>query len=463
MISKDEIQAKAEEFQIHHANVERDYVFGWLLAGIYGGNPLGDLLILKGGNCFRKAYFPMTRFSNDLDFSTQSAVDTALLLAELNKVCDFVHEHAGVVFEKDRNLARPKSEIDERTRVYEARLYFKDFFGNPETITISVRMDITEFDKIYLPLQSRSLIHPYSDSTECCALVKCIKLEEMLATKLKCLLQRRHLADLYDYVYAILINHELEVSRTEIVTTFFRKTIFQRQPNAVSGLLLGLPFQVFKDVWHEYLICPHVSIITFENALELFAQNIKELFGAIVPAFGRSIYFPAELRNPIMEAGANKRLIALTYHGKRREVEPYALVYKQRQDGHAEEYFYGWDRTGGRSSGPGIKTFISSDVESLSVLEQEFDPQYEIVLSKAGEPGKSSYFAKPFNVGRPAGWPAHVPGGRVPSRWHYVIECIYCGKRFDRVKNDVALKEHKDGYGNRCFGRRGNIVDRQFR
>lgn len=35
MISKDEIEEKAEEFDIHVANVERDYVFGWLLKAIY--------------------------------------------------------------------------------------------------------------------------------------------------------------------------------------------------------------------------------------------------------------------------------------------------------------------------------------------------------------------------------------------------------------------------------------------
>ena len=63
MIEKAEIKAKAEEFGIHESNVQRDYVFGWLLAGIYLASELRNLLILKGGNCFRKAYFPLTRFS----------------------------------------------------------------------------------------------------------------------------------------------------------------------------------------------------------------------------------------------------------------------------------------------------------------------------------------------------------------------------------------------------------------
>lgn len=50
--------------------MQRDYVFGRLLTAIY-------ILVLKGGNGFRKAYFPNMRFSADLDFGTESAVGDA--------------------------------------------------------------------------------------------------------------------------------------------------------------------------------------------------------------------------------------------------------------------------------------------------------------------------------------------------------------------------------------------------
>ena len=206
MILKDEIEQKSEEFGIHMAHVERDYVFGWLLNGIYTRSNLKDLLVLKGGNCFRKAYFANTRFSSDLDFSTEKKIDETLLMQELNKVCDFVQEVAGVIFEKNRNKVEEKSSIDKKRKVYQAKLYFKDFYGNPDHITISVRLDVTEYDKIYLPIQDRLLIHPYSDSDKCRVTIKCVKLEELLATKLKCLLQRRHSHDLYDFVYSIFIN-----------------------------------------------------------------------------------------------------------------------------------------------------------------------------------------------------------------------------------------------------------------
>jgi predicted nucleotidyltransferase component of viral defense system len=74
MIGKEEIDSKASEYEITPPDVERDYVYGWLLYGIYSSGPLAQKLILKGGNAFRKGYFEATRYSGDLDFSTTERI-----------------------------------------------------------------------------------------------------------------------------------------------------------------------------------------------------------------------------------------------------------------------------------------------------------------------------------------------------------------------------------------------------
>ncbi len=462
MISKDEIEHKSEEFGIHTANVERDYVFGWLLAEIYGASPLRDTLFLKGGNCFRKAYFPNTRFSRDLDFSTQSAINETRLAQELNKVCDVVQAESGIVFDKDRNRVQEKANADTDKKIYEARLYFRDFYGNPDTITIGVRLDVTEFDRIYLPVQTRHLVHPYSDANQCRAEVRCLKLEELLATKLKCLLQRRHSADLYDFVFSVFVNREIDVQRGEIVTTFLRKTIFERSPGVVRGLLLDLPFEVFRGLWNRYLVCPKHSIIDFDAAIEVFKENVESLFGQFPVAFrGQLAFFPSHFRNPIMEAATGPTLLEVGYNGYRRMVEPYSLVFKRRQDGVAREYFYVYDRSGGRS-GPGIKAFVADRIGEIKNTSEKFEPRYPVELSKAGEFSGKTYFGSPFSRAGPA---ARAPRTRVLRAraavsfgMEYTVECVYCGKRFRRSTPDMSLKKHKDKYGNECYGRTGYIV-----
>lgn len=463
MITRDEIEVKAQEFGIHEANVERDYIFGWLLAGIYTISELKDILILKGGNCLRKSYFIHTRFSNDLDFSTQSAIEETFLLRELNKVCDFIQSQTDVVFEKDRNKVEKELIIDAERNVYQAKLYFKDFYGNPETITISIKLDVTEFDKIYLPIQSRFLIHPYSDVDQCKAEIKCLKLEEILATKLKCLLQRRHSFDLYDYIYSIFINKEIDVQRSEIVSIFLKKTIFESDPVVVKNIFLELPFEFFRGIWHKYIVCPKISIIDFDFAIQNFKLNIEELFGSFAPRYSRLPYFPANLRNPIIEAGFNMNLLAIVYDGIRRIVEPYSLTYKRRKDGIGQEYFYAYDRTGGRTSGPGIKCFINTKIEFIESLQEKFTPRFPVELSKAGEFGGKTYFGSPFTTRRESHLTLRKTRnfGGYKSGITYIFECSYCGRKFRKSKYDTKLGEHKDKYKNRCYGRIGYLVDQR--
>ena len=460
MITKDELQAKSLEFGIHQANVQRDYVFGWVLVGLYTESPLKEVLVLKGGNCFRKAYFPNTRFSHDLDFPTESAVYEASLRGEFNTICQFVQAQSGVVFDLERNRVQLQNEIDDKRRVFDVRLYFKDFYGNADHITISLAIDVTEFDRVYLPVQERQLIHPYSDSSTCVVGVRCMKLEEMLASKLKCLLQRRHTADVYDLVYSIFVNRDIKVNRSEVLSIFFRKTIFERHPGVARQLLLELPLDLLRTAWTKYIVAPVQGVLDFDETLTNFRNVIDELF-ADQTFIGRGslAFFPSQFRNPILQAGSEMRLLRVTYDGHSRLVEPYSLRYKRRKDGHAEEYLYVWDRTGGRSSGPGLKTFLNGKIQSVEATDDTFEPRFQVELSKAGEYGPSSYFSRPFGGSSAT---RRVRIAPLRHGWRYTVECSYCGRKFKRMRRSTRLNPHKVGYGNDCYGRTGYVVDQEY-
>lgn len=458
MITREEIEQKAAEFGIHVANVQRDYVIGWFLVALYAATSLRAFLVLKGGNCFRKAYFPNTRFSADLDFSIESAIDEGLVISQFNTACQFVNDRAGVVFDLERSQIRIQGALDDKRRVFDARVYFRDFYGNSDHIWIRLSIDITEFDRIYLPVQSRFVIHPYSDAESCRGEIRCLKLEEMIANKLKCLLQRRHVPDVYDLVFSIFVNRDIAVDRGEVLSTFFRKTIYERSPGVAKQLLLELPLLALREAWQRYIIAPMQGLLEFDDAMARFQSLIGDLFEAY-PVGGRAAFafFPSELRNPIMQAGAEQRLLRLTYAGARRVVEPYSLAYKQRVDGHREEYFYVYDRSGGKSSPPGLKSLLNHRITELEILQERFEPRYPIELAKAGEIGSRSYFGKQFGSYRRSGYRATLRHG-----WQYTVQCNYCGRQFKRMRRTRNLKPHKDGYGNNCFGRIGSVVNQQL-
>ena len=69
MIPKGELLALRGEWSLSEEIIEKDYVLGWLLAGIAAEPALREHWVFKGGTALRKCYFETYRFSEDLDFT----------------------------------------------------------------------------------------------------------------------------------------------------------------------------------------------------------------------------------------------------------------------------------------------------------------------------------------------------------------------------------------------------------
>lgn len=466
MINKEEIESKSREFEIHPANVQRDYVFGWLLFGIFSISGLKDKIFLKGGNALRKGYFANTRYSSDLDFGIPGDIKPNVLLKELNRVCDFIQEKTYVTFVKDENRIKEKFVVSDTPindlKIYEARIYFKDFYGNSDHFKIKISMDITLFDKVLLPIKTVNLIHPYSDKSEVKCKINCMKLEEIIATKLKCLLQRQHAPDLFDYVYSIkLLGGKL--NKSEVVNTFIKKTIFEKNPHIVKDILRKTPFDFFKSFWNKSIICAKKFLFEAEEAISLFVADIEDLF-EIYPKnrYKQFVYFGPKFRFPIIKAGREQTILKIRYNGSDREVEPYSLKYLMRRDGNAREYFYCYNCSGG--SGEGIRCFVASGVESIENTDIRFEPRFFIELSKAGEipenpflfdPNKPANARRNRRVLRSATYRRNI----VPK---YIYQCNNCGKKFTKSINNGMLNPHKNKNGHPCGGRYGRYIDTKY-
>jgi hypothetical protein len=284
---------------------------------------------------------------------------------------------------------------------------------------------------------------------------------------MRALLHRRHSPDLYDFVHSLFFQRTLAVSRREVLTTFLKQTIYEPDPQLAKGLLLQLPFEVIRGFWNEYLACPKMTLFSFDDAQAWFKNIVESLFAGAQPrplyagAGGGAIgsFYSSSQREAILEAGRLGRLLRVVYDGYERVVEPYSLTFKRRKDGVASEYFYVWDRSGGESGSVGIKSFFANKLKAISILDQTFEPRFPIELAKDSE----SYFSKPFasNPPRPVTFrPTSQPCAKVTSGYgtSYTVTCAVCDKKFKRDKYDTKLNEHKDKYGNRCFGRVGYIA-----
>lgn len=108
MITKEEIDSKSTELSVNVSSVQRDYVLGGYLRDYHPANILANKLILKGGNCFRKAYFEHSRYSNDLDFSIQQSFDLDVFGRGINEACMYAQTQSGVTFSLHENRLGPK-------------------------------------------------------------------------------------------------------------------------------------------------------------------------------------------------------------------------------------------------------------------------------------------------------------------------------------------------------------------
>ena len=62
MIDRREILEAASSFSLLPNVVEKDYVLGWILAGINAHEELAESWVFKGGTCLKKCYFETYRF-----------------------------------------------------------------------------------------------------------------------------------------------------------------------------------------------------------------------------------------------------------------------------------------------------------------------------------------------------------------------------------------------------------------
>ena len=201
MIPQAEIKKKAEEWSVPATTVEKDHALGHFLAGFMG--TFKNQLRFKGGTCLRKCYFPEYRFSEDLDFSSVSP-EFILQAEELAFVCETVEKHSGLIFRPDPVepiLYQDKRKGDKVTiRYWGANHSRHEAPPPPERWHSKIKVEISTDELLILHPESKHILHPYSDMVLDHQPISCYPIDEIIAEKLRSLVQRSYSAsrDYYD-------------------------------------------------------------------------------------------------------------------------------------------------------------------------------------------------------------------------------------------------------------------------
>lgn len=205
MLAQKELREKSSLWGVPVETVDKDWVLGHVLRGIFS-RELEEKLVFKGGTCLRKAYFSDYRFSEDLDFTAVRPVADSMFRQSLDEGLKPINEETGIRF----------GALDVKQQLFEDRLmgyrFFLPFWGaaHPRyrqipdgTRWLKIKIDISLREEIFLPVTRRQLLHPYSDLPAVDNEMPVYCLEEIFAEKMRALIQRSYLAprDYYDLWY----------------------------------------------------------------------------------------------------------------------------------------------------------------------------------------------------------------------------------------------------------------------
>jgi len=246
-----------------------------------------------------------------------------------------------------------------------------------------IKFDVSEYEKIVLPLQQHEVIHQYSDAASLQIRALCYSLEEILAEKLRSWIQRTRSHDLFDVV-KIVQSKAVPISKTKIISTFLQKTIFKQVPFAGRDeMLYDQKFVLIERDWNQSIIGPVSAVIIAANAIALFKDFVMALFDPtllqtlgvnLTPISMYAYNVRSGFRESIIQAGRERQLIRMRYHNRDRDIEPYSFRYKIMDEGYGIEYFYGFDRSRGQT----IKSFFLHQIQGVSVLPQKYVPRWYV-------------------------------------------------------------------------------------
>lgn len=473
MIDRQEILDFSQELGLSPEVVEKDYVLGWLLAGIAQHPDLAPVWLFKGGTCLKKCWFETYRFSEDLDFTIAQSEHIAepFLKEAFADVTAWIYEHSGVEVPADtvriEVYENPRGKLSVQGKVgYRGPLQRRGSIPR-------IKLDLTNDEHVVLDSVMREVHHPYSDRPSDGIHVTCYAYEELFAEKMRALTERMRPRDLYDVIH--FYRHDnLDCERSLVVSTLEEKCAFKGIPVPTLDALRQRPERLaLESEWSQMLAhqlpqlppfmhffeeLPRVFAWLFEQATKTAAVSMparEDLDSTWSPPARVAAWGGGSSLEIIRFAAANRLCVNLTYDGSNRVIEPYAL--RRTRDGHVILHAVRHDSGEHRS-------YRIDRIRGATATSDPFVPRYAIELTAAGtqpipptnrtESSKHSPRTTSFGA-----YPARKAARHGPK---YVIQCPVCQKRFTRSTHDNKLNEHKGVGGYKCYGRTGFLVETKW-
>ncbi len=403
MIQKQELLALATDFGLQPNVVEKDYVLGWLLAGIGAHPSTKNTWVFKGGTCLKKCFFETYRFSEDLDFTlTQSShLEPSFLKSVFEEIGEWIYDQSGLVLPAEARkfdvFTNPRGGISA-----EGKLGYRGPLGRTGDAP-RVKLDLTDHERLVLPIDWRDVHHPYSDKPAAGVQVSTYCFEEVFAEKVRALAERLRPRDLYDVIH-LYRRKDLQLDRAKMMAALQEKCDFKKiaTPDFESIRLSPLIGEL-KVSWAQMLAHQLPSLPPFDGFWAELPEFFDWLHREVAPVFapilevGSKAALDLTWRMPRMArswrelgvgapmevirySAANRLCVQLDYRketGERTQpiIEPYSL--RRTRDGH---YLLFGIKAGTNDA----RSYRVDRIRGATSTQQTFRPRYAVELTETG-------------------------------------------------------------------------------
>lgn len=479
MIDRQEVMEFAREFELAANVIEKDYVLGWMLAGIAADPDIGTSWVFKGGTCLKKCYFETYRFSEDLDFTlTDPAhLDETFLRDTFTRIAEWIYDRAGIEVPPD-TIRFEFYENPRGHRSAQGRVGYRGPMGRGGDAP-RIKLDLTDDEVLVLEPSIREVHHPYSDKPAEGIPIRCYSFEEVFAEKIRALAERSRPRDLYDVVH--LYRHdELRPDRVVILDSLGQKCAFKGIAVPTMESISAERRVELEADWSAMLSHQLPALPSFEQFWLELPALFNWLHGVIEkvvkPAISLSMsggtavddaWHPPAMAQAwhastpleiIRFAAANHLCVDLFYQGSHRLIEPYSL--RRTQDGNLLLYAVRHDTGEDRS-------YRVDRIQGAKAIQTAFTPRYAIELTPVGQLTAQATVTRslsPSVLRIPAARPMKrtSKGLKKNSGPKYIFKCTFCGKKFTRGSYNSSLNPHKGKNGYPCPGRTGMYVNTKY-
>jgi predicted nucleotidyltransferase component of viral defense system len=268
MLSRAELQRLANRERVALGVLEKDYVLTEVLKALSQLQALRESFVFKGGTALRKIYFPHWRYSEDLDFTVKFDIPKEELRQNLDGLYHQVEQTTQI---------RLTTRMLHKTNGY-ARIRAQ--FLGPLAHPAMIYMDLSFDEPLCLEPQFRKVLTaPFPDEERT---VQVYPLEELMAEKMRSLIERGKSRDYYD-VWRLLKEHRSRMD-LELLGTVLEKKLRHK------GLRLGTTTDFLpenpagiKRYWEKDLSQQVTGLLPLEDVLGELKQMLDSYVAPYLP------------------------------------------------------------------------------------------------------------------------------------------------------------------------------------